>query len=136
MSTPFSEWLALLAQANKGPLILPPAIRQVAYNQQLVFNGDLTSAGFAGQVKASPDSTSVLVSFVFGTSTLIGGKTYVPFGLNSGTGANSTGALPVDGDFDGVEAFPFDILMTFGGVTDRLVGGLLPLSGFITLPGA
>ena len=132
MMTQYTEWLNSLAQQNKGPLILPAATRELAYGNNLVLEGEW-DATIQAQVRAAPDSGTILAQFTIGTRAYVDGNTIFPISLAAGGGANSTGAFPADSDMDGVEYFPFDILMTLDGVTDRLVGGILPVSGHITL---
>lgn len=132
MDTQYNTWLNSLAQQVKGPLILPAATRKLAYTHNLFLSGEW-DATIQAQVRAAPDSGTILAQFTIGTRSYVGGNTLFPISLAAGDGANSTGALPADTDMDGVEYFPFDILMTLGGVTDRLVGGILPVSGHVTL---
>lgn len=136
MTTQYTAWLQSLAAANKGPVILWPATRKLVYNHVIALTGpDYSGAAFAGQVRSAPDSDAILAAFSIGTITYSGGKTFVPISLAAGTGSNSTGVLPADSDLDGIEYFPFDFLMTpSGGAAERLFGGLLPVSGHITLP--
>lgn len=135
MTNQFQTWLTGLAAAKKGPVILDAATRNLAWSYIIRINGDYSGAAFIGQVRAAPDSDSVLVTFTIGTPDFADGVTTLTISLAAGTGANSTGALPADGDGDGMEYFPFDILITpSGAVQERLFGGLLPVSGHITLP--
>lgn len=135
MTTQYTAWLAALAAARKGPVTLPTATRKLAYSQVITLNGDFSTAAITGQIRSAPDSDTILAAFTVGTLSFAGGLTSFTISLAAGTGANSTGVLPADSDMDGVEYFPFDILMTpSGGAAERLFGGLLPVSGHITLP--
>lgn len=126
MTNPFPEWLALLAQARKGPVTMPVAVRGQAYQHNITVAGDWTSATLAGSVRAAPDSGTALATFTVGTPSLDSGSTTWVVSL-TGT---QTNALPDDGDGDGVELFPYDFLLN----NQRLFGGLFPLSGHITEP--
>ena len=137
MATKWDIWLSELARALKGGVRLVPARRGSAYSQSVSLPGDYSDAAFRGQVRSSPDASGdPLASFTFstpayGSETM---RTILAFSLASGTGTNSTGALPADGDFDGVEEFPFDILMTpDGGTEELLFGGVLPVVGRVTV---
>lgn len=136
MTTQYTAWLQSLAAANKGPVTLPTATRKLAYSHVIALTGpDYSGATITGQVRSSPDSDTILAAFTIGTLAYSDGVTTVPISLAAGTGSNSTGVLPADSDLDGVEYFPFDFLMTpSGGAAERLFGGLLPVSGHITLP--
>lgn len=136
MSSQWDAWKATLAAQQKGPLDLVPATRGQFYRQPISFSpGDFTTATLTGSVRSSPDSTTPLATFTIGTPTFADGKTTWIVSLAEGSGANSTGALPVDGDGNGVESFPYDFLLKFsGGKAERLFGGLLPVSGHITEP--
>jgi hypothetical protein len=50
--------------------------------------------------------------------------------------AIQTAALPLEGDGSGVAEFPIDAVLTLsGGNAERLFGGIVPVSGYVTLPG-
>lgn len=126
MNTPFTEWLKLLAQARKGPVTLPVAVRGQAYTHNIVIEGNWTSATLLGSVRAAPDSDSSLATFTIGSPVFDAGATAWVISLSSA----QTAALPVDGDGDGVELLPYDFILN----GQRLFGGLFPLSGHITEP--
>lgn len=136
MNTQYTAWLRSLAAAQKGPVALPTAVRQLPYRAVLAINADFSGATIVAQVKSSPGSPTSLADFTVSVSSFSGGVTIVSLSLAAGTGADSTGSLPADADMDGIEYFPFDILVTPDGIDEpeRLCGGLLPVSGFITLP--
>lgn len=133
----FETWLAELARAQKGGVRLPAARRGSAWSQTIVIAGDRSTATFRGAVKAQPDAADPpLAAFTVSTPAYDAGtdKTTVAISLVAGTGAGSTGILPADGDGDGVEDFPFDVLMTpSGGTEELLLGGVLPVAGRITV---
>lgn len=126
MNTPFTEWLKLLAQARKGPVTLPVAVRGQAYTHNISVSGDWTASTLRGSVRASPDSSTALATFTIGTPALVSGSTVWIISFSTA----QTAALPADGDGDGVEQFPYDFLLN----GQRLFGGLFPLSGHITEP--
>tara|TARA_B100000678_G_scaffold164721_1_gene137521 strand:- start:1388 stop:1804 length:417 start_codon:yes stop_codon:yes gene_type:complete len=137
MTLPWQAWQDLLRVAKKGPVTLPPAVRGQLYSHIITYPGDVTTATLTGEVRASPDATSALVEFTIGTPSYDSGtgKTTWTFSLAEGSGSGSTGALPADGDADGVQYFPYDFLLALsGGAEERLFGGLLPVSGHITEP--
>ncbi len=127
----YKSWLNLLSVAKKGPVTIDPAVRGQAYSHTLSLPGNLTTATLKGEVRANPDSNATLAAFTIGTPVYDGERTRWAYSLS----ASVTGSLPVDGDGDGVEYFPFDFLLTLsGGDAERLIGGILPLSGHITEP--
>jgi len=135
MNADFPEWLELLATAKKGPLQMPVAVRGQEYSHHIRVEGDFTGDTLTGQVRASPDADSPLVSFSIGTPDFDAGFTTWTVSLAQGSGANSTGVLPVDGTGTGVQYFPYDFLLQISGSNpERLIGGLLPVSGHITEP--
>src|SRR5688572_26000615 len=105
MAGTWDEWLAALKAANKGPLIapeLPSATRGMYWSTTIELPGDWTGAALTGTVRASPDASTALATFsVSGPSVAVGTSTFT-ISLAAGTGANSTGVLPADGDLDGV----------------------------------
>lgn len=127
MGSEYAEWLRLLAQAVHGPLTLPPCVRGQAYNPPLEIEGNLTSANIRGEVKASYDSASVLATFTFtGRETFTdGGITLTRF---TGFGLSSSATASFPATPEGAGAFVYDILID----DQRFVGGLLPISGFVT----
>lgn len=137
MASKWNVWLSELSRASKGGVRLVSARRGSAFSQAITLPGDYSAASFRGEVRANPDASgTALAAFTFTTPTYDAGtgKTSVSFSLAAGSGANSTGALPADGDFDGVEEFPFDILVTpSGGTEELLFGGVLPVVGRVTV---
>lgn len=137
MTTQWNIWKNTLSAQQKGPHDLTPATRGQFYQVPIIAAGDLTAATLTGSVRSSPDSTSTLAVFSVAAPTFADGKTTWVASLAEGSGANSTGSLPVDGDGNGVEQFPYDFLLKFPGEkAERLFGGLLPVSGHITEPTA
>ena len=135
MIPPFPEWLALLAQANKGPVTLQPAVRGQAYTVTISYPGDVTTATLEGAVAASPDSPTKLAIFSVSAPEYqsLADRTVWTCTLASGAGANSTGALPADTDGNGVEYLLYDFIITLSGQNpERLFGGVLPVIGYIT----
>ena len=132
MSYPYTDWLLSLGSRR---VTLPPAVRGLAYSKTVSYPGDVRTATIRGTAKAAPDQATELATFTFGTPSLIDGRTVWAFSLPGGFGANSTGALPADDDGNGVVNLVFDFLITLPGLSeDRLVGGIFPLSGFVTEP--
>ena len=131
------KWATWLGSLGTRLANLPPATRGLAMSHTLSYPGNVTTATLAGSVKASPDSPTELAVFTIGAAAYDAGtnKTTWAFSLAAGSGANSTGALPADSDNDGLEFFPYDLLLTLSGQpTERIAGGLLPISGYITEP--
>jgi hypothetical protein len=132
MATQYTDWLLSLGGRNAP---LPPCDRRLAVTHFYEFPGNVTTATLSGSVKASPDATTELAVFTIGTPVFDPDEnvTRWAFSLPAGTGSNSTGALPADGNGDGVVYFVYDLLLTLsGGVTRRVAGGLFPVSGFVT----
>ena len=127
MGSEYAEWLRLLAQATHGPLTLPPCVRGQTYDPPLEIEGDLTSADIRGEVKAAPNSTSVLATFTFTGRELFteDGVTFTRF---NGFGLSSSATASFPATPEGVGGFIYDILID----DKRKVGGLLPISGFVT----
>ncbi|NBW09754.1 MAG: hypothetical protein EBR82_17195 [Caulobacteraceae bacterium] len=137
MSTTFDAWLQQLAAAGKGGSALtatdlPPATRGLAWSLPIALQGNWSTASLAGAIRAAPDAASALatLSITGGTFDSASGYTTWTATLASGTGANSTGALPADTDGDGVEKFPISFLFTpSGGSQSLLFGGAFTLVG-------
>ena len=128
--TPYPDWLKSLGGLRAD---LSPAVRGLKVEHSLTYPGNVTTATLTGSVKLNPDNTAELATFTIGTPALVGGNTQWTFSLAAGSGSNSTGALPVDGDGNGVEYFVYDLLLTLsGGSAQRIAGGLFPVSGFVT----
>jgi hypothetical protein len=137
MVNKWATWLSELDRAGKGGVSLRPAIRERSWVLRVSFSGDNSAATFRGEVRISPDTTGdPLAAFSFSTPEYDSelDKTSVSVSLAAGTGANSTGSLPSDDDANGVEEFPFDILMTpSGGAEEVLIAGVLPVLGRVTV---
>lgn len=134
MAGQFPEWLATLRKAGKGPVALadgwPVAVRGLEWELEVELPGDWTGATLAGTVSASPDAGTDLVEFAVTGPSVSGGYTYFTLSLASGTGADSTGALPGDGDASGEEEFPFMLRITpSGGYAETVCGGMFPVIG-------
>lgn len=128
MATQFPEWLTSLGRLRAD---LPHAVRGLAVSHSLTYPGNVTTATLEGSVKVSPDAPSELAAFTIGTPAFTDGVTKWDFSLTD----TQTGALPVDGNADGVGYFFYDLLLTLsGGAPQRIAGGLFPISGFITEP--
>jgi len=137
MKTSFDDWLQQLAAAGKGGAALagdeiPTATRGEAFSYPIVMTGDWSGATIESAIRAAPDSASALVTLTVSGATYDSGtgKTSWTASLASGTGANSTGALPTDTDGNGVEAFPISFFITpSGGDKTLLFGGPFVLLG-------
>lgn len=129
----FATWLKRLAAMRAGPLIAQGASRGRPWRLNISIPGDWSSAAFRGQVRAQPDAPTILASFSFTSPVFADGQTTFTMSLAGGVGANSTGSLPADNDFDGEEFFPFDVLINYGSGDELFFGGLLPVAGRITV---
>ena len=128
----FDGWLRELSAAGKGGVNarLPDATRGLAWSCPVELPGDWTGAALEGTISASPDAGSALATFTITGPVVAGGTSTFTLALTSGTGANSTGVLPADGDGDGVAEFPYMLRLTpSGGAKDTLFGGIFPLIG-------
>jgi hypothetical protein len=130
MQTAFDEWLAALRLANKGPIVLKAATRALAWTDtDFSLVGDWSGAAIEGGIAVTPGAAEIAT---FTVSALVydsvADKTSWSLSLASGTGANSTGALPADEDGDGVTYLPFALRLTpSGGAKDLMVGGVFVL---------
>lgn len=137
MKTTFDDWLQQLAAAGKGgallsPIDLPPATRGLAWSLPIALAGDWSTAALAGAIRSAPDAVTALATLTIAGGTFDIGSGYTTWtaSLTSGTGANSTGALPADTDGNGVETFPISFLITpSGGSQSLLFGGAFSLVG-------
>jgi hypothetical protein len=135
MATQYQTWLQSLGALRADLGTDGRQVRGLAVSHTLNYPGDVTDATLEGAVKASPDATSELATFTIGTPVFSGGVTTWTFSLAEGSGANSTGALPADGDGDGLAYFIYDLVLTLaGGSAQRVCGGLFVISGFVTEP--
>jgi hypothetical protein len=130
MQTAFDDWLQQLAAAGKGGASLtdsevPTATRGLAFTYPIVMAGDWTGGTIAASIRATPDAATALVTLTVSSASYdsVTGYTTWTASLASGTGANSTGALPADTDGDGVETFPISFLFTPSGGTQSLLFG-------------
>jgi hypothetical protein len=128
MANKFPEWLKSLGTRRAD---LPPAVRGQAVRHTIRWPGDQTSAVLVGTIKATPDATSELAIWSVGAGVFDGTDTRWEVSLTGG----QTLALPSDNDFSGTETFVYDFLITQGGFTQRVFGGLFTLSGFVTEDG-
>jgi hypothetical protein len=128
MANKFPEWLKSLGTRRAD---LPPADRGQPVRHTIRWPGDQTSAVLVGTIKATPDATSELAIWSVGAGVFDGTETRWEVGLTGG----QTLALPSDNDFSGTETFVYDFLITQGGFTQRVFGGLFTLSGFVTEDG-
>lgn len=129
MSVEFHTWLQSLGGLRAD---MPMTVRGLPVAHVVTYQGDMTGATLLGVVKASPDSTSELVSFQIGQPTVSNNVT----SWNVSLSGVATGSLPADGDGDGLSTFVFDFILAPSGSTSfsRLFGGLFPVSGYVTEP--
>lgn len=132
MAGKWDDWLRVLARAGKNAGYLLPAVRGKAWNELVEIEGDWTGATLAGAIRSEPDAGSVLATFTVSGPTVSAGYSVWEVSLASGAGANSTGALPLDGDADGVEDFPAAFYLTpAGGEQELLFGGVFSVAGLV-----
>lgn len=132
--TTFDTWLATLASAGK---LLPAdqfpiATRGLAWSNPIELAGNWTGATLTGSISAAPDAASALVAFTIGALSYnaTDDVTVWQASLASGTGSNSTGALPSDSNGDGVEALPCAFYLTpSGGANEMLFGTAFRVAG-------
>jgi hypothetical protein len=137
MATTFDDWLRALAAAGKGGSLLsttdlPPATRGLAWSLPIQIQGDYSAATLVGAIRATPDAASALATVAIASPAYNSSTNYTTWtaSLASGTGSNSTGALPADTDGNGIEAFPISFLITpSGGTQSLLFGGAFTLLG-------
>jgi hypothetical protein len=133
MSGQFTDWLNQLALDRKGPVRFRSIARGLPWAGDVVsFPGDVTTATLEVDIRAAPNAPSKLVDVTVGAPSLISGRTVWALSLT----AAQTAALPLEGDGSGVAEFPIDAVLTLsGGTAKRLFGGIIPVSGFVTIPG-
>jgi hypothetical protein len=133
MSGQFTDWLNQLALDRKGPVRFKSITRGLPWSGDVVsYPGDVTTATLEMDIRAAPNAPSKLVDVTVGDPTLISGRTVWPLSLT----AAQTAALPMEDDGSGVAEFPIDAVLTLSGsAAQRLFGGIIPVSGFVTIPG-
>lgn len=131
--TTFDPWLRALAAAGKGPVTLREE-RTRKLEAAFILAGDWTGATLRGAVRLSPDAAgAVLASFAVTGPVVASGVSTFTVSLAAGSGANSTGSLPADGEGGGVARFAYDLLITpLGDDEEVLVGGVLEILGRVT----
>ena len=134
METTFDPWLRALRDAEKGPVVLTQATRGKAWEHAVAMAGDWSGSTMRGEVRSYPDAEGdPLATFVVSGPVIADGYSTFTLSLAAGNGENSTGNLPADSDADGIERFPFDLLITPSGEEEELLfGGFLPIRGRIT----
>lgn len=121
MATTFDDWLVAMGAAGKGgdklAGLVTPAIRGLKWTLPVRLQGNYLSATLTGFVLAAPDAASPLATITVGSPTYDSGTGYTSWtaSLASGTGANSTGVLPADGEGDGVVSLPAAFHLTPSG---------------------
>lgn len=134
MATQFDVWLREQARTEKGGVVLAAASRGRKYTLPINLPASYQGATLAGRVRAAPDATGdPLATFAVSSPVVAAGVATFTCTLAEGSGADSTGALPADGDLDGVEYFPVEFELTPDGEDEAelLFAGLLPVSGSI-----
>lgn len=128
MTDPFPKWRAQLAR--DGVLQDLPAItRGLANTIVFTLTGDFSSSTFACAVAASPDADTALASYTCSAGAFASGVTPITLTI----AADAQGAIPVDGDSDGIETLVYDLLCTpSGGEPYRMAAGYQPISGGVT----
>ncbi len=136
MATEWDGWLRKLAADGKGGLGLPgkPSIRAIdrglAYEYTFAIGSDVSGDTFAASIRTSPDASgATLADFTIEVGSYANGVTPVTLSLAE----DETADLLTDSDLDGLETAVFDILWTpSGGTEQRLMGGLIQISGKVT----
>lgn len=131
----WEDWLQKLARDGKGGLggRGRPEIRAIDrgldYEYIFAIEADLSADTLTASIKASPDAGSSLADFTVAIGSYTNDMTEVTLSLTDA----ETAALPSDTDFNGLEEMVFDILWTpLGGVEQRLMGGVIYVSGKVT----
>lgn len=131
MSGQWTEWLNQLALDRKGPVRFDAATRGLPWRSTVTFPGNVTTATLEAEVRASPNAPAKLLDVTIGTPAFADGVTTWALSL---TGSQTNG-LPTNET--AVAEFAIDVLLTLsGGAVERLFGGVLPVSGYVTVPGA
>ena len=126
----FPEWLQSLGPIRAD---LPPGDRQWPVSHEVTFNGDVTSWGLAGTIKASPNTTTELAVWTVGTPVFTAGRTVFPVSL---TGVQTRDLPRTLTDDRGVDYDYYDFIASgpFGVAPFRCAAGLFTVRGFITEP--
>jgi len=132
MTDEFADWLAQLGRDRKGPVTFEAVTRGLPWvGTTVTFPGNVTTATLQMQIRAAPNSATVLEDVTIGTPSFADGKTTWALSMT----AAETLALPGIENENGLAYLPTDVLLTLSGSSaQRLFGGILPVSGYITLP--
>jgi len=128
----FADWLAQLGRDSKGPVMFEAVTRGLAWTGTVVtYPGNVTTATLDMQIRAAPNSASVIEDVTIGAPVFADGKTTWALSMT----AAETLALPGVENENGLAYFPVDVTLALSGSSaQRLFGGILPVSGYITLP--
>jgi hypothetical protein len=121
---PYSELLRLIAEGQSNTNVrLVPAVRGFEWGPYtLTIDGDLSTASPYGAINGRPNDATPITEFDFTSGTFDGEKTTFEYSL-TGT---KTALFPATQR--GADEFVFDIAIDGVGI----VGGVLPVRGFIT----
>jgi hypothetical protein len=131
-SDDFKVWLDGLRRAGQLIEYILPAYRELKWEEVIQLGGDWTGAAMEGSVRALPGAGSPLVEFSFSGPVVatVEGETTSTWlvWLAAGSGANSTGVLPLGAAGNGVTEFPYMFRITpSGGDEAVLRGGIFTL---------
>lgn len=127
MAGRWDTWLAAMKAAGRGGLHYPQLTidRGLAYSKAIAIAMDVSGDDFVASLRESPDAPDpTLINFAVTVGAYADGVTPVTLELTE----EETGDLPADADFDGVEAFPFDLLRNGA----RFMAGTIPVVGKVT----
>lgn len=121
---PYSQLLQLIAAGQGGTRVrLLPAVRGFPWGPYTItIDGDFSSATPYGAINGRPNDATPIAEFTFSAGVFDGEKTTFEYSLD----ASDTEAFPITQG--GADEFLFDIVIDGVGI----VGGVLPVRGFIT----
>jgi hypothetical protein len=130
MTNYFETWTTRLGLPinRSGPVTLPDIVRGLPYKEILRVSGNWTGATLLGSIKENLDLTDELATFTIGTPSFSNGFTSWEYSL---TAAQTLSFQPGYGGVAGPFVFDF-LLRPSGGEFDRLIAGVVYVSGLVT----
>lgn len=129
MSKPFETWLKTLGARRRDLL----CDRGLQFTHFIKYPGNVTDWELTGAIKAWPDATAELTTFVIDVDGFADGFTTFKASLDP---SQTAFASAPDSDGDGRVDLVYDFLLAEpdGANARRLFGGIFTVSGFVTEP--
>ena len=129
MTSQWTDWLRLLAQAGEGgrDLVLPPITRGKSYLHVFEFYADVSAHAFAADLRVAPDADALpLVAFTVTVGTFDGEVTPVTLELTALQAAIEGAG---DDDANGLAEAVFNLFHTpSGGEQNRIAGTTITIA--------